>query len=207
MVDYALVICPPRSLDQRSLEKRIINKLRSFTSPLSSFYQPIDQLTINHTKAEYLRFKPIAVSIETKRADAGDEEAGKIQLGMWAGAQYRKLKQLTENGVGDEFRQMGPLGQSSTTHAKSKVNYPILPLVLVHGHDWKLKIASLVEGECDEATGQRQEDQVLIHGDWVMGDTRGILGVYKLVEGLRALAAWTRDVYRPWFVENVLRGY
>jgi hypothetical protein len=47
-----------------------------------------------------------------------------------------------------------------------------------------LEIASLVEGEWGEATGQRQEDQMLIHGDWVMGDTRGLLGVYKLLEGV-----------------------
>jgi hypothetical protein len=33
-----------------------------------------------------MRFKPIAVSIETKRAGAGDEEAGRIQLDVWAGA-------------------------------------------------------------------------------------------------------------------------
>jgi hypothetical protein len=204
MVEYAIVVCPPISLSATSLEKRIINKFRSFMSPLSSFYQSINQLTINHTKAKCLRFKPIAVSIETKRADSGDEEAGKIQLGIWAGAQYRKL---IENEVEAESQQMGEAGPSTTTPSPPKFQYPILPIVLVQGHDWKLKIASLVEEKLDEMTGQRQGDQVLIHGDWVMGNTRGVLGVQTLVEGVRALAAWTRDVYHAWFVENVLRGY
>lgn len=45
---------------------------------------------------------------------------------------------------------------------------------------------------------------MLIHGDWMMGDTGVVLGVYKLVEGLRALAAWTRGVYRDTHISEPL---
>ena len=50
MVDYAIVLVP--SID---IHEEIIAKLRS-----------LDLLSINQTKTEYVQFKPITVSIETK---------------------------------------------------------------------------------------------------------------------------------------------
>jgi hypothetical protein len=209
MVDYALVLHPNDTLD-----RRIRTKLLSLTSPTTRQLLPISELSINHSKAEHLRFKPIAVSIETKRALTGDEERGQVQLGVWAGAHYRKLMQLMDEPAdvdededdGEEgLGQQGPPGSSVNTagmQARIQHKLPILPLVLVQGHDWKLMIASLVKGDYAEGEGGEQPDEVFIHGDWVMGDTRGVLGVYKLVESVRALGRWTRDVYQPWFIEH-----
>jgi hypothetical protein len=65
MVDYAIVFVP-----DIQMHKDITTKLRSD-----------NLLSINYTKAEYVRFKPITVSIETKRPGI-DEDSAKIQLNV-----------------------------------------------------------------------------------------------------------------------------
>lgn len=102
MVDYAITI-----YSEPMPNKAILDKLRSKHSE-----------SINHTKAEYIRFKPIAISIETKRPAAGEGDA-KIQLGVWSSAHFQYLVQFC-----------------------SSQNLPILPQILVVGHVWLLKIAS-----------------------------------------------------------------
>lgn len=37
-----------------------------------------------------------------------------------------------------------------------------------------------------------------------MGDTRGEIGVYKPLKGVRTLATWRKEIYSSWLVENVL---
>ncbi len=77
MVDYAIVLVP-----DYKLHKEITTKLRDR-----------DLLSINQTKAEYVRFKPITVSIETKRPGM-DEDNAKVQLGVWAAAHFERLQLL-----------------------------------------------------------------------------------------------------------------
>ena len=104
MVDYALVLVP-----DYGTHTAITAKLRKGSL-----------LSINHTKAEYVRFKPITASIETKRPGM-DEDGAKVQLGVWAAAHLERLRLLC-----------GP-----------DTILPILPEVIVQGHDWRLKIASM----------------------------------------------------------------
>jgi len=106
MVDYAISLDP-----DKNTMRRIIHKLKADFSP-----------SINHTKAEYVRFKPIVISIETKRPGM-DEDTAKVQLGVWAAAHLERIQELSQ-----------------------KTNLPILPEILIQGHDWRLKIASLNEG-------------------------------------------------------------
>lgn len=106
MVDFAIV------LDTRSdklLAKRVYAKLRHE-----------DLTAINHTPAEHVRFSPIAVSIETKRA-AIEEDVANAQLAVWVSAHFRWLRRLSDT--------------ASTL--------PTLPLVMVQGHEWKLMLAEL----------------------------------------------------------------
>ena len=77
-----------------------------------------NRASINHTAAEHIRFDPIAVSIETKRA-AIAEETAHVQLGMWVVAHFARLRQLTLN----------------------ETQLPALPILIVQGHDWKFMIA------------------------------------------------------------------
>ena len=102
MIDYALVIDPSRELHQQ-----IIFRLRAEGKG-----------SINHTMAEYIRFLPIAVSIETKHA-AVDEDDAHMQLGIWVSAHFVRLRQL----------------------AKGSASLPVLPLLVVQGHNWILMIA------------------------------------------------------------------
>lgn len=104
MVDYAFVITPDWDL----LEK-ITNRLKGLL-----------ESTINHTKAEHLRYKPIAVSFETKKPGT-DGEGANVQLGVWAAAHIQRLKDLS---------------------ARTAESVPILPQVIIQGHYWHLKFAS-----------------------------------------------------------------
>jgi len=63
-------------------------------------------------------FLPFAISIETKTLDASQEEA-KIQLGMWAAAQFNRLRMLVDTNT----------------------VLPTLPLLSVSGPEWYLHFA------------------------------------------------------------------
>lgn len=69
--------------------------------------------SINQTNAEHIRFKPIVINIETKR-QGGNEETARYQIGVWAAALFDRLQQLSSL-TGDQL--------------------PMLPQILVHGHD------------------------------------------------------------------------
>ncbi|EKG09620.1 hypothetical protein MPH_13323 [Macrophomina phaseolina MS6] len=109
MVDFAVV------LDARS-DERLANLVRAKLRH--------DGLSaINHTTAEHVRFSPIAVSIETKRA-AIEEDVANAQLAVWVSAHFRWLQRLSNGGSA----------------------LPTLPLVIVQGHEWKLMLAELEDG-------------------------------------------------------------
>lgn len=104
MVDYAFVITPDWDLDEK-ITNRLKGRLES---------------TINHTKAEHLRYKPIAISFETKKPGT-DLEGANVQLGVWAAAHLQRLKDLSDMTA-----------ESS----------PILPQVIIQGHYWQMKFTS-----------------------------------------------------------------
>ena len=113
MVDYAIVIKPSRdfSIDaSQCLHSRIIEKLRPEKGGAS----------INQTASEWVRFKIIAVNIETKRG-AVDEDKAHVQLGTWITAQFARLRQLTSFDT----------------------ELPSLPVLSVQGKRWLLMIASM----------------------------------------------------------------
>ena len=113
MVDYAIVIKPNRDFSSdtsQCLHSRIIEKLRPEKGVAS----------INQTASEWVRFKLIAVNIETKRG-AVDEDKAHVQLGTWITAQFARLRQLTS----------------------SDTEFPSLPVLSVQGKRWLLMIASM----------------------------------------------------------------
>lgn len=73
--------------------------------------------SINHSDFGPLRRDPVAVSVETKRAGAGGEEA-RLQVGTWHAAQWKLLAGLVADAGGD------------------LAALPFLPAVIVTGHDW-----------------------------------------------------------------------
>ncbi len=78
--------------------------------------------SINHTAMYEVRYSPIAVSIETKRANV-DEDGADMQLGLWVSAHFARLRQMTGGA--------SPL--------------PALPLITVQGHEWKMMVAEATE--------------------------------------------------------------
>lgn len=155
-VDYALVIKP-----DVSLAARIKRKLNT----------PPAKLSINHTAAQYISFKPMAISMETKCGAVGEDEAH-LQLGTWAHAHFARLLQLVPKGT----------------------KMPMLPLVKIQCHEWKLMIAEQIE-----------DNKIVIWTQEALGGTQKVSEIYKLVAGIRRLARWIDEVYRVWFVDNVLR--
>lgn len=105
MVDYAMVIRPAQDLLYR----------------IKDLLRETDGFSINHTDARYVRFKPIGLSIETKRGGIEEDKAN-IQLGTWVSAHFAKLSQLIRgNG-----------------------NLPSLPLIIIQGNRWEFMIAHKV---------------------------------------------------------------
>ncbi len=156
LVDYVMTI--DSSFDFRN---RIVAKLSS------QRFVP----SINQTSAEWIRFNPIAVSIETKRG-AVDQDTTYVQLGMWTAAHFAKLRQLTQD---------------------RSAALPVLPLVLVQGHEWKMMLASM-----------KPDPRLEMLAYLPLGDTGTLSGVYRVIAGIRRLAKWIDEQYRPWFEKEVL---
>ena len=128
--------------------------------------------SINSTSAEWIRFNPIAVSIETKR-EADHRDLADVQLGIWTVSHFLKLQQLTQD--------------------PSTAKLPVLPVISVVGHQWRLMLAYMTPGP-------RLEMLSYV----LLGDTLTLAGVYRVVAALRRLAKWVDEQYRPWFERNVL---
>ena len=115
MVDYAIVI----NLNQdftgdlsKNFHNHIIEKLKIENGGTS----------IHRTAAEWVRFKPIGINIETKKGAMGEDEAH-VQLGTWLTAQYSRLRQLVPG--------------------KIKTKLPSFPVLSVQGQRWLLMIACI----------------------------------------------------------------
>ena len=106
MIDYAMVIEP-----SAGLKEAITDVLIGETGGYS----------INHTDAEYLRFSPITISMETKKPGMGQEEA-KRQLEIWVAAHFARLRKLNTRGS----------------------RLPYLPLIMIQGSEWSFHIAEMV---------------------------------------------------------------
>jgi hypothetical protein len=44
----------------------------------------------------------------------------------------------------------------------------------------------------------------VLHGDWDVGNTRTVIGIYKILAAIQALAEWSINDYQPWFLREVL---
>ena len=69
----------------------------------------------------------------------------------------------------------------------------MLPIITAQGHDWKSMLAEMPV-----------PDQVIIHWDVYLGATNTMLGIYQLLAGVRRLAKWVHEKFRPWFMSEIL---
>ena len=168
MVDYGIVIQPT---EYSNLQTSILR-----------LYRERQLESVNQTDPNHVRFTPIAISIETKRA-AIEEDQAILQLNIWVSAHFAKLDALVGSYA---------LNKKAKAEVKAKATMPFLPLVKVQGHDWKLLIA------------EKKTGSISIYGELAMGSTQSHLGVYQLLAALRRLAQWVNEEYRPWWVREIL---
>ncbi|RSL71283.1 hypothetical protein CEP53_001562 [Fusarium sp. AF-6] len=134
-----------------------------------------DSNSINHTSYQPIRDRPIAISIETKTLEGSSQEA-KAQLSIWASAHLKRLRSLA--------------GKSSTktTHAVGIT----LPVLSTSGGDWTLLFVK------DGINGVEGIETISV------GNTKSLVGSYKLMSVLRQLGIWVQATFRPWALENLL---
>ncbi len=108
IVDYALVIEHDFETEGRLQDMMVAKGMTS----------------LNHIDSEYLRFVPISVSMETKRA-AIDEDKAEVQVCTWIKAHYAKLKQLAPNAA----------------------SMPVLPIIIAQGHHWTFMLADMAASD------------------------------------------------------------
>lgn len=105
MVDFCI------TLDGEAIKDRIITQLKIS-----------NQSSISHTEYRPLRFRPIAVSIETK-TPAGSTETARAQLAVWASSHIARLREL-----------------AATSDKASGLDVS-LPLISIQGATWDLLLA------------------------------------------------------------------
>ncbi|KAL6362264.1 hypothetical protein LRP88_04342 [Fusarium phalaenopsidis] len=134
-----------------------------------------DSNSINHRSYQPIRDRPIAISIETKTLEGSSQEA-KAQLSIWASAHLKRLRSLA--------------GKSSanTSHAVGIT----LPALSITGGDWTLLFVK------DGISGVEVIETLSV------GNTKSLVGSYKLVSVLRQLGLWVQTTFRPWAMENLL---
>ena len=104
MVDLAMVI---RVKPTSTMRKDIFDLLRA-----------TNQLSVNPSQAQYLRFSPIAMPMETKATREGEPKAN-LQLATWIHCQFEIMTRLS----------------------RRESELPIMPMLMIQAHSWYLLIA------------------------------------------------------------------
>lgn len=94
----------------------------------------IQQIFTNHTPLQAVRWKPIAISIETKVGGENRVQAV-TQVGIWVSAHFKKLQRLMEEV------QVLQREDGRTLQESSPEFLPFLPLLIVQGHAWDFLVA------------------------------------------------------------------
>jgi len=110
MVDYAIYL---EYSDQDRATDAIISLVKDEHHTAQS---------INHTMYEPLRFRPIAISVETKTSD-GSESTADIQLGIWVAAHFAKLLLFMKE------------------NDRKTERLPVLPVLYIAGPHWSVQFA------------------------------------------------------------------
>jgi hypothetical protein len=145
------------------------------------------------------------LSMETKMRKETDK--ANLQTGVWLAAHWTFLAaavcySLKVSQVPDSQQQQ-PTSHSqistfmeTSNAAEARVgDLPfLLGLLMVQGHKWSLVIAT------------RDKGSTIMWTQLEFGCTETMQGTYKVFAGLQELAAWSRNVYQPWWQKNVLDG-
>ncbi|KAI1739303.1 hypothetical protein F4680DRAFT_466463 [Xylaria scruposa] len=143
------------------------------------FNQPIyEQWTINQSKYTPLCYRPIAIAVTTNVNTSSN--TGEIELGIWTKAWLNRMCMLR--------------GMPMDTDP----SLPPLPLISIRGHDWYVLIAYY---ECQTTDSSRPE--LILWGEQPIGNTRDLIGAYKLLKSIRLLADWAEGDLRR-YIDTVV---
>ncbi|OAA63269.1 hypothetical protein SPI_03432 [Niveomyces insectorum RCEF 264] len=101
-------------------------------------------------------------------------DAAELQIGVWHAAQWKMLEQMAAPRLG---------GLDGCA---------FLPGVIIAGHDWFFV-----------ATTRKGEKTILWH-DFLLGSSKSVIGLYKIIRGLQYLIRDGLTRYWPWFKRTIL---
>jgi hypothetical protein len=206
MVDYCLTMEPTSLRD-------VIDRLAD---------QPIHLRTINQTTYDPLCFRPAAVAIETKTAHSA--EAGRNQLAIWTRAWLNRMKLLLRPGrrhkwppppllllkvVGHDWLLLFSWEEPDEARAGEELETPRrVPGTERDGAEDMGTDAAAVVGDDIVLTSPPEAQfgpaKLVIAGEVGIGDTRTLVGAYKVIKALRRIATWVDTDFRKWMEAKVL---
>lgn len=137
-------------------------------------YQVGGPASINQTQTDFTCMKPMFSCTEVKT----DIRDPLIQLAVWITAEF--TKRWLEGW---------------------RMDLPV-PAIVIHGDYWVLWIAYTVKTKA--ATQGARPFQVQFAGPWEIGNTMHVMGAFKILHVLQAIARWGLEVYLPAFRRDVL---
>lgn len=163
LVDYTinLELSPDSDFEKRIL-KLLNNQPELLQSVTQTLYNPV-------------RLKPAAFSVETKSGQGKDDDA-KMQLGVWVGAHFARLRSLLHSRYGA---------------AGNGILLPTHPIVIANVN--VLAIMYALE----------RDDEIWILPGPQLDVPNTVVEAYKCLAALRCLASWGDGEFRKW-VDGVL---
>ncbi|KAI0099907.1 hypothetical protein GGR51DRAFT_534065 [Nemania sp. FL0031] len=144
---------------------------------------------VNQTDYASIRYRPIAVSIETK-AELLQSKA-LVQLGLWVAAGHKRLHQLRNH----LFPPPIPLYADEATE-RPQPRLVTMPLIRIEGHIWNIYFA------CDMGSFIR------LIGPTRLGSTDRIVELYALIKSLRHIKRWIETTFydgmTTWFMQEAV---
>ncbi|KAH6973887.1 hypothetical protein BKA56DRAFT_491781 [Ilyonectria sp. MPI-CAGE-AT-0026] len=137
--------------------------------------QPYGMTSISQTLYEPLRTRPAPIFIETNTPSSNMDTAN-VQLGLWVAAWHQHTRMIIA------------LGRPSGDVTLPPPHVLTLPVIRVMGSVWTLLFAVEAGNEIH-----------MLDGNFRIGDTNSITGVYQLQAAISVLAGWIRTLFEPWF--------
>ncbi|KAM0248159.1 hypothetical protein ACHAQJ_009550 [Trichoderma viride] len=159
---------------------------------IKAFCGTTPTLSTNHTDHYALQFCPIILSVEIKQPGAVWERA-QLQTGVWLAAHWAFLHWgVKQKLLNQRMAQDAPADDLNAETLKALSKLGFIPGIVINGHQWHLVISTY--------NGRK----ATLWAESLFGETKSLVKIYAIIAGVRELAAWGRDVYLPWFKENIL---
>ncbi|RWA11598.1 hypothetical protein EKO27_g3510 [Xylaria grammica] len=129
----------------------------------------------NQTEYLPLRFKPIAVTIETKVTSSARDPL--LQLGIWIAAWHERMSHFRA------FRSQAVRVSAEKRMQLFRTTLVSVPLIMVTSFEWEVYFA------CDN------QSHITLYGPISLGSTRSLLSAYALVASLEAIGHWVRTTF------------